>query len=127
MDGTPYVRGIDSWYSGVDGLMVHRIPEEPDVYTVSHYGSGLRLATSRFASIHDAAILSQYVFGGKIDFTKMPKAWIHTEKFAGLMRVFITFARRVKRNRDNVKTIHTEEIIERAIKGQLPKGGHRSS
>jgi len=122
-DGTPYVRGIDSWYSGVDGLLVHRIPEEPDVYTVSHYGAGLRLAASRFESVNDACVLVQHVFGGRIDFRKMPEAWIGTEDFAGLMRVFLMFARRVKRNRENVKTIHSEEIIELAARGQLPKGG----
>lgn len=122
-DGTPYVRGIDSWYSGVNGLLVHRIPEEPDVFTVSHHESGLRLARSRFATVHDACVMTQYVFGGKIDFTKSPQIWIGTELFAGLMRVFIMFARRVKKNRDNVKRIHTEEVLARALKGELPKGG----
>jgi hypothetical protein len=110
-DGLPYVRGVDAWHSGIAGLAVHRIPEHPETFTVSHRPSGLRIGASRFASVQDACEMLAQTFGDKVDFTQSLEKIKADPLFAICLDAFVRLGQQVPRDMENVTRVTTEGVL----------------
>jgi len=99
--GQPYIGGIEAWHSGIDGLFITRVPEEPHVFTVTHH-SGLRVGMSRFPDVKSACKVVHDVFGDKLDFTAKARELRKDARFGLLMKRFIAYAQQVGKSMANV-------------------------
>lgn len=104
-DGVAYVRNLDSWHSGVEGISIHHIPEEPTVFTASHSLSGLRIGRGRFKSISDACNAIMECFGGTVNFNRDLNAIRRDFKFALCLEKFLRICVQVPKNMDGITRI----------------------
>lgn len=102
--GQMYVGGVDAWHTGIPGLFITRIPEEPTVYTVMHF-SGLRIGTSRFHNVEAGCKLVHEVFDDKVDFTQKARELRQDPKFHHIMNDFILKAQQVEKDWSKVTKI----------------------
>jgi len=101
-DGRPYIRNLASFHSGLDGLAIHQIPEEPNIMTCTHIISGLRIGRARFATVQAACESIEKCFGKEVNFDKPLNELMIDIKFTLCLEKFLRESIQVPKNMSNV-------------------------